>query len=50
LSLAQPFALSPSIFAMMSPRRMPRRNAGDPSKTLPTWMSPSIDWMLIPSP
>ncbi len=50
LSLAQPLALSPAILAIVSPRLMPRRNAGEPSKTLPTRMSPSMAWMVMPRP
>ena len=49
-SLVQPFASSPSILAMTSPRRTPLRYAGDPSKRLTAVMSPSMTWMVIPRP
>ena len=42
--------IAPAMRAIVSPRRMPRRNAGEFSKTLPTRMSPSIDWMVMPRP
>ena len=49
-SLVQPLVSWPSMRAMTSPRRMPLRYAGDPSKRDITVMSPSIGVMLMPSP
>ena len=49
-SLLIPMAFSPSIRAMTSPRRIPRRYAGDPSKMLLTVMPPSMTLIWIPSP